>query len=115
MKNKMDRYSKYKNVAVYTKKQVEQEDVDKSVVGKVSWMKIDLEDFDIEVVEFVDNHLEGDYKELNKLIELVRKGEIQSILIWDFKEITSEMIDKLVEVSIRNVVYLNGFLTTVKI
>lgn len=115
MKNIIDKYSEYENVAVYTKKQVEQEDVDKPVVGKVSWMKIELEDFDIDVVEFVDNHLEGDYEELNKLIDLVRKGKIQSILVWDFKEITLEMIDKLIDASIKNIVYLNGFLTTIKI
>lgn len=115
MANRIERYSKYKNVAIYTKKQEVQEDIYEHVVGKMSWMNIELEDFDVDILEFVDNHFEGEYKELNRLIELVESGKIQSILIWDFNEITSDMIDKLVEVSIKNKIYLNGFLTTINL
>ena len=78
-------------------------------------MKIELEDYYVEIIEFLDNHIRGDYQELNRLISLVKADEIDSILVWDFNEITLEMINKLVKVSNEKEVCLEGFLTSIEI
>jgi len=111
----MSKYCKYKNknVAIYTKKQSKEENINKHATGKVSWMKIELEDFNVNIIEFVDNHIKGDYKELNRLIELVKKDEIQAILVWDFDEIPLKIVSSLIEICTQKDVYLDGFLETV--
>lgn len=98
-------------VAIYAKKQSKEENVNEPVIGKISWLKIELEDYDVEIREFVDNHIRGDYQELNRLINLVKVDEIDSILVWDFDEITLEMINELVKVCNQKEVYLDGFIT----
>lgn len=98
-------------VAIYAKKQSKEENVKEPVIGKISWLKIELEDYDVEIIEFVDNHIRGDYQELNRLINLVKADEIDSILVWDFDEITLEMTNELVKVCNQKEVYLDGFLT----
>lgn len=114
---RMDKYSSYKNenVAIYTKKTSKEEDVNEPFVGKVSWMNLELEYFNVNIVEFVDSHVSGDYHQINRLIELVKQGEIKAILIWDFEEIPLEIVGRLVEECKRRNVYLNGFLTTIEI
>ena len=102
-------------VAIYTKKKSKEENVNEYLIGKVSWMKIELEDYDVEIIEFVDNHIRGSYQELNRLISLVKADEIDSILVWDFDEITLEMINKLVKVCNQKEVCLEGFLTRIAI
>lgn len=104
-----------KKVAIYTKKQFKEENVNKPVIGKVSWMKIELQYLNVSIIEFLDNSIKGDYKELNRLINLVKSGEIESILVWDFDEIPSEMISKLVKVCNQKEVSLEGFLTSIAI
>ena len=114
---RMNKYSSYKNenVAIYTKKSSKAEKVNEPFVGKVSWMKLELEYFNVNIVEFVDSHVAGDYQQINRLIELVKQEEIKAILIWDFEEIPVEIVAKLVEECKRRNVYLNGFLTTIEI
>lgn len=96
-------------------KMTEAEKVNEPFVGKVSWMKLELEDFNVNILEFVDSHVSGDYHQINRLIELVKQGEIKAILIWDFEEIPVEIVGRLVEECKRRNVYLNGFLTTIEI
>lgn len=112
----INRYSKYKNenVAIYTKKQNEKQDVNQILIGKVTWMKMELEEFNTNIVEFVDSHTKGEYKEINRLIELVKNGYIKAVLIWDFGEIESELAKVLIEECLKKDVYINGFLTPLK-
>lgn len=112
---RMEIYRKYKyeNVAIYAKKHTEEEDVNEHITGKIDWMKFELEDFGVNIIEFVDSHIEGDYKEINRLIELVKQGEIKAILIWDFDDIEVEIIKRLVEECTKKDVYINGFLTVI--
>lgn len=114
---RMNIYSNYKNenVAIYAKKSSEKENVNEPVVGKVTWMKMEIEEFGVNILEFVDSHTKGEYKEINKLIGLVKKGEIKAILIWDFDDIPTELVEILVGECSKRDVYLNGFLTTIKI
>ncbi|MFL1470695.1 hypothetical protein [Paraclostridium bifermentans] len=114
---RMNIYNNYKNenVAIYAKKSLEKENVNEPVVGKVTWMKMEIEEFGVNILEFVDSHTKGEYQEINKLIERVKKGEIRSILIWDFDEIPIEIIEILVDECSKRDVYLTGFLTTIKI
>ncbi|MDB0440334.1 hypothetical protein C4R89_12405 [Clostridioides difficile] len=114
---RMNIYSNYsnENVAIYAKKNTEKEDVNEPVIGKVTWMKMELEECEVNIIEFVDSHVKGEYKRINELIELVKKDEIKAILIWDFDEIPLEIVERLVEECTKRDVYLNGFLTTIKI
>lgn len=114
---RMNIYSNYKNenVAIYTKKSSQKQNVNDPIVGKSTWMKMEIEEFCVNILEFVDSHVKGEYKEINKLIDLVKKGEIRAILIWDFDEIPTEIIEILVDECRKRDVYLNGFLTTIKI
>lgn len=95
----MNIYSNYKNknVAIYAKKSSEKENVNESIMGKVTWMKMEMEEFGVNILEFVDSHVKGEYQEINKLIDLVNKDEIRAILIWDFDEIPTEIIEILVD------------------
>ncbi len=114
---RMNIYSNYKNenVAIYAKKSLEKENVNEPVVGKATWMKMEVEEFGVNILEFVDSHIKEEYKEINKLIGLVKKGEIKAILIWDFDDIPTELVEILVDECSKRDVYLNGFLTTIKI
>ncbi|MCC0653905.1 MULTISPECIES: hypothetical protein [unclassified Clostridioides] len=114
---RMNIYSNYKNenVAIYAKKSLEKENVNELVMGKVTWMKMEIEEFGVNILEFVDSHTKGEYQEINKLIELVKKDEIKAILIWDFDDIPAELVEILVDECSKRDVYLNGFLTTIKI
>ncbi|OSB08933.1 hypothetical protein B2H97_13320 [Paraclostridium bifermentans] len=114
---RMSIYSNYKNenVAIYTKKSSQKENVNEPIIGKATWMKMGIEEFGVNILEFVDSHVKGEYQEINKLIDLVKKGEIRAILIWDFDEIPTEIIEILVDECSKRDVYLNGFLTTIKI
>lgn len=114
---RMNIYSNYENenVAIYTKKKLKEEDVNEPVVGKISWMKMELEDFNVNIVEFIDSHIKGEYQEVTRLIELLKKEEIRAILIWDFDDIPTEIVECLVEECTKRDIYLNGFLTTIKI
>lgn len=114
---RMNIYSNYKNenVAIYAKKSSEKENVNEPVVGKVTWMKMEIEEFGVNILEFVDSHTKGEYQEVNKLTGLVKKGEIKAILIWDFDDIETELVEILVDECSKRDVYLNGFLTTIKI
>lgn len=113
---RMNKYSNYEdeNVAIYTKIKTEKEERNDSVVDRVEWMKIELERFNVNIVEFVDRCGEGEYKEINRLIELVKKDEIKAILIWDVEDIPLKTMDNLaIECRDKNI-YLNGFLTPIK-
>lgn len=114
---RMNIYSNYKNenVAIYAKKSSEKENVNEPIMGKVTWMKMEIEEFGVNILEFVDSHTKGEYQEINKLIELVKKSEIKAILIWDFADIPTEIVEILVDECSKRDVYLNGFLTTIKI
>lgn len=114
---RMNIYSNYKNenVAIYAKKSSEKENVNEPVVGKVTWMKMEIEEFGVNILEFVESHTKGEYQEVNKLTGLVKKGEIKAILIWDFDDIETELVEILVDECSKRDVYLNGFLTTIKI
>ena len=72
MSHPIDNYINYKNenVAIYTKKEFENQNIYEHMVGKVSWMHIELEDFGVNIIEFIDSHEEGSYKEINRLINL---------------------------------------------
>ena len=112
---RMNIYSNYKNenVAIYAKKSSEKENVNEPIMGKVTWMKMEIEEFGVNILEFVDSHTKGEYQEINKLIELVKKSEIIAILIWDFADIPTEIVEILVDECSKRDVYLNGFLTTI--
>lgn len=112
---RMSIYSNYKNenVAIYAKKSSEKENVNEPIMGKVTWMKMEIEEFGVNILEFVDSHTKGEYQEINKLIELVKKSEIKAILIWDFADIPTEIVEILVDECSKRDVYLNGFLTTI--
>ncbi|MGL5642071.1 MAG: hypothetical protein ACRDDM_07375 [Paraclostridium sp.] len=112
---RMNIYSNYKNenVAIYAKKSLEKENVNEPIMGKVTWMKMEIEEFGVNILEFVDSHTKGEYQEINKLIELVKKSEIKAILIWDFADIPTEIVEILVDECSKRDVYLNGFLTTI--
>lgn len=112
---RMNIYSNYKNenVAIYAKKSSEKENVNEPIMGKVTWMKMEIEEFGVNILEFVDSHTKGEYQEINKLIELVKKSEIKAILIWDFTDIPTEIVEILVDECSKRDVYLNGFLTTI--
>lgn len=112
---RMNIYSNYKNenVAIYAKKSSEKENVNEPIMGKVTWMKMEIEEFGVNILEFVDNHTKGEHQEINKLIELVKKSEIKAILIWDFADIPTEIVEILVDECSKRDVYLNGFLTTI--
>lgn len=114
---RMNIYSNYKNenVAIYTKKSSQKQNVNDPIVGKLTWMKMEIEEFGVNILEFVDSHVKGEYQEINKLIDLVKKGEIRAILIWDFDEIPTEITEILVDECSKRDVYLTGFLTTIKI
>lgn len=114
---RMNIYSNYKNenVAIYAKKSSEKENVNEPVVGKVTWMKMEIEEFGVNILEFVESHTKGEYQEVNKLTGLVKKGEIKAILIWDFDDIETELVEILVDECSKRDVCLNGFLTTIKI
>lgn len=114
---RMNIYSNYKNenVAIYAKKSLEKENINEPIMGKVTWMKMEIEEFGVNILEFVDSHTKGEYQEINKLIELVKKDEIKAILIWDFDDIPTELVEILVDECSKRDVYLNGFLTTIKI
>ena len=90
MSHPIDNYINYKNenVAIYTKK---------------------------ELIEFIDSHEEGSYKEINRLIKSVNQGEIQAVLVWDFNEIPLELRISLVEECSKRNVYIDGFLTSLEI
>ena len=117
MNHSMNNYINYKNenVAVYTKKEFENENIYEPVVGKVSWMYIELEDFDVNIIEFIDSHEEGEYEEINRLIKSIKKGEIQAVLVWDFNEIPLELGTALIEECNKRDIYINGFLTSLEI
>ncbi|HBF4082061.1 hypothetical protein NQ905_12885 [Clostridioides difficile] len=112
---RMNIYNNYKNenVAIYAKKSSEKENVNEHIIGKVTWMKMEIEEFGVNILEFVDSHTKGEYQEINKLIELVKKDEIRAILIWDFADIPTEIVEILVDECSKRDVYLNGFLTTI--
>lgn len=117
MTHQIGNYINYKNenVAIYTKKGFENENVHEDVVGKVSWMHIELEDFGVNIVEFIDNHKEGSYKEINRLIKSVNQGEIKAVLVWDFNEIPLELVISLIEECAKRDVYIDGFLTNLEV
>ncbi len=52
-------YSNYKNenVAIYAKKSSEKEDVNNPIIGKLTWMKMEIEEFGVNILEFVDSHV----------------------------------------------------------
>ena len=93
----------------------ENQNIYENVVGKVSWMHIELEDFGVNIIEFIDSHEEGSYKEINRLIKSVNQGEIQAVLVWDFNEIPLELRISLVEECSKRNVYIDGFLTSLEI
>ena len=99
----------------YTKKEFENQNIYEHMVGKVSWMHIELEDFGVNIIEFIDSHEEGSYKEINRLIKSVNQGEIQAVLVWDFNEIPLELRISLVEECSKRNVYIDGFLTSLEI
>ena len=68
-----------------------------------------------EIIEFIDSHEEGSYKEINRLIKSVNQGEIQAVLVWDFNEIPLELRISLVEECSKRNVYIDGFLTSLEI
>ena len=117
MNHPIDNYINYKNenVAIYTKKEFENQNIYEHMVGKVSWMHIELEDFGVNIMEFIDSHETESYEEINRLIEFVKRGEIKAILIWDFNEIPLELAECLVQECIKRDVYIDGFLTVLKI
>ena len=129
MSHPIDNYINYKNenVAIYTKKEFEEivhngkgielenQNIYEHMVGKVSWMHIELEDFGVNIIEFIDSHEEGSYKEINRLIKSVNQGEIQAVLVWDFNEIPLELRISLVEECSKRNVYIDGFLTSLEI
>ena len=117
MTHQIDNYINYKNknVAIYTKKEFENQNIYENVVGKVSWMHIELEDFGVNIIEFIDSHEEGSYKEINRLIKSVNQGEIQAVLVWDFNEISLEIGISLIEECDKRNVYIDGFLTSLEI
>ena len=117
MSHPIDNYINYKNenVAIYTKKEFENQNIYENVVGKVSWMHIELEDFGVNIIEFIDSHEEGSYKEINRLIKSVNQGEIQAVLVWDFNEISLEIGISLIEECDKRNVYIDGFLTSLEV
>ena len=117
MSHPIDNNINYKNenVAIYTKKEFENQNIYEHMVGKVSWMHIELEDFGVNIIEFIDSHEEGSYKEINRLIKSVNQGEIQAVLVWDFNEIPLELRISLVEECSKRNVYIDGFLTSLEI
>ena len=117
MTHQIDNYINYKNknVAIYTKKEFENQNIYENVVGKVSWMHIELEDFGVNIIEFIDSHEEGSYKEINRLIKSVNQGEIQAVLVWDFNEISLEIGIYLIEEGDKRNVYIDGFLTSLEV
>ena len=52
MSHPIDNYINYKNenVAIYTKKEFENQNIYEHMVGKVSWMHIELEDFGVNII-----------------------------------------------------------------
>lgn len=106
MSHPIDNYINYKNenVAIYTKKEFENQNIYEHMVGKVSWMHIELEDFGVNIIEFIDSHEEGSYKEINRLIKSVNQGEIPL-----------ELRISLVEECSKRNVYIDGFLTSLEI
>lgn len=112
---RMNIYSNYKNenVAIYAKRSSEKENVNEPIIGKLTWMKMEIEEFGVNILEFVDSHTKGEYQEINKLIDLVKKSEIKAILIWDFADIPTKIVEILVDECSKRDVYLNGFLTTI--
>ncbi|MFL8712586.1 hypothetical protein Q3304_17580 [Clostridioides sp. GD02377] len=114
---RMNIYSNYKNknVAIYAKKSSEKENVNEPIIGKVTWMKMEIEEFGVNILEFVDSHVKGEYQEINKLIELVKEDKIRAILIWDFDDIPTEIVEILVDECSQRDIYLNGILTPIKI
>ena len=102
---------------VFSKKveEFENQNIYEHMVGKVSWMHIELEDFGVNIIEFIDSHEEGSYKEINRLIKSVNQGEIQAVLVWDFNEIPLELRISLVEECSKRNVYIDGFLTSLEI
>ena len=112
---RMNIYSNYKNenVAIYAKRSSEKENENEPIIGKLTWMKMEIEEFGVNILEFVDSHTKGEYQEINKLIDLVKKSEIKAILIWDFADIPTKIVEILVDECSKRDVYLNGFLTTI--
>ena len=99
MNNTIDKYinNKNENLAIYTKKESKNQDIYEHISEEILWMDIDLDDSDLNIIEFIDSHEEGLYEGIKSLIELVKRGETKAVLAHDFKDIPLELGISLVE------------------
>ena len=92
----MERYREYKyqNVAAYIKPQLR--DSESYLHTKTSILTLDLYDYECEPITMIDTEVEGDYRELERLIEMVEC----------YRE---EMLDRLKETCYQKGIELNAY------
>lgn len=105
----MERYREYKyqNVAVYIKPQLR--DSESYLHTKTSILTLDLYDYECEPITMIDTAVEGDYRELERLIEMVECYRISAVIIWSYSDIEEEMLDRLKETCYQKGIELNAY------
>ncbi len=111
----MERYKKYKyqDVAVYIKPQIS--DSESYIQTKTSILRGDLYDYECEPITMIDTDVEGDYRELERLIEMVEWYRVSSVIIWSYLDIEEEILDRLKEACYSNGIELNAYKEDIQI
>lgn len=111
----MERYKKYKyeDVAVYIKTQ--KDDSELYIQTKTSILRGDLYDYECEPITMIDTDIEGDYRELERLIEMVEWYRVSAVIIWSYLDIEENLLDRLKEVCYTNGIELNAYKEDIQI
>lgn len=111
----MERYKKYKyqDVAVYIKPQIS--DSESYIQTKTSMLREDLYDYECEPITMIDTDVEGDYRELERLIEMVEWYRVSAVIIWSYLDIEEEILDRLKEACYTNGIELNAYKEDIQI
>ena len=111
----MERYKKYKyqDVAVYIKPQIS--DSESYIQTKTSMLRGDLYDYECEPITMIDTDVEGDYRELERLIEMVEWYRVSAVIIWSYLDIEEEILDRLKEACYTNGIELNAYKEDIQI
>ena len=110
----MERYKRYKyeNIAVYIKSKVT--DTESYLITKTSILRSDLYDYGCEPIVMIDSDREGEYQELEKLIELVNMCRVSAVLIWSYEDIEEQLLDKLKEECLTYGIELNSYIEDIQ-
>lgn len=63
----------------------------------------------------IDTDVKGDYRELERLIEMVEWYRVSAVIIWSYLDIEEEILDRLKEACYTNGIELNAYKEDIQI